>query len=394
MVETGAEVNAVSEADTPLPIPTDCTADVALEDPPKLVCKPGSDVDFDPLRSSLALALGLALLVIEVEVAVSKRPDVSGLLEITDAEAGAGAETLWLRLCIWLADADKLTGALGKKDVAVAFGGAAALIDVAEAESEAESEIVGAPSVLPNAADADAEPTTLELLCVTEGEKPEIVAAPGALAVNDSLTVVNVACVALALALALCRPVREPVLELDEPRDALALAPDVVAVFVFVFAVVAEIEAVTDSAPLLLELVPPASVVVLSKLALARAAEDEDDLSGALVEVKAKVVGVVVAVDELVVELAEIIALELGRASPCAVLARPDSLEWSITDAEEKEVAAVVRPPAALELDISVPDFVLVNDTVAVAVAECTDILFRPKRRYIQLISKRTEQGK
>lgn len=391
MVETGAEVNAVSEADKPLPIPTDCTADVALEDPPKLVCKPGSDADFDPVRSALALALGLALLVIEVEVAVSKRPDVSDLLEITDAEAGA--ETLWLRLWIWLADADKLTGALGTKDVAVAFGGAAALIVEAEAESEAESEIVGAPPVLPNAADEDAEPTTLELLCVTEGEKPEIVAAPGALAVNDSLTVVNVD-FALALGLALCRPERELGLELDEPRDALALAPDVVVVFVFVFAVVAEIEAVTDSAPLLLELVAPASVVVLSKLALARAAEDEDDLSGALVEVKVKVVGVVVAVDELVVELAEIIALELGRASPRAVLARPDSLEWSITDAEEKEVAAVVRPPAALELDISVPDFVLVNDTVAVAVAECTDVLFRPKRRYIQLISKRTEEGK
>lgn len=383
---------AVALADTPLPLPTAVALALAVpENPPSVGRTPDAESDdVDALRS--ALALGLALFAVAVEVL--KRPDVSGLLEISDAEADV--EMLWT----WLADVEKLTDdndgdtdALGTKDAA------ALLFDRAsEAEAETETE-VGTPPVSPNDADADAgaEPTAdaeaaLKLLRVTECEKPALALSPpkaaetvetaelgvASVEVSDSLVVVNVDCAALALVLWL--PVRELVRELDETKDALALAPDVVALFVFVPAKEVA-EAVTDSTTLLLELVSTADAAVLSKLALAFAAEDKDDLSGALVEVKDVVVvaGVDVVVGKPVVVLA------------CAwvALARLDSPFWSMadadTDAEGKVAADVVSPSTTLELelDTSTSDPVLVS---AVVEGTGSDTLCAPKRRCIKSI--------
>lgn len=403
--EAEAGVNGVPVEDTPLPLPPDddalapapALALAVFENPPS-VDRDAESADVNPLRSALALVLALLVIEVEVEVVVvvEKRPDVSGLLEIRDAEADA--EMLWL----WLADGeDTETDALGTKGVADA---AAPLSDT---DAESESEIVGTPPVFPNDADTDAELTTLEILpAADEGERralalalsasypvpndPEAVEtvelAAASVEVEDSAALEAVDCAAFALVL--CLPVREPVLELDEPRDALALAPDVVAVFVFVPAKEVA-EAVTDSTTLLLELEldpttpvdPTADVDVVSKLALAFAAEDKDDLSGALVEVKDVVVvaGVDVVVGKPVVVLA------------CAwvALARLDSPFWSMadadTDAEGKVAADVVSPSTTLELelDTSTSDPVLVS---AVVEGTGSDTLSAPKRRCIKSI--------
>lgn len=374
------------EADTPFPVPTAVAVELVLpvfESPPSVEREPDAEsAGVDPPRSVLAL--------VAVEIAVEKRPDVvSGLLEITDADA----ETLWLADTRELTvENDGDTDALGTKDAA------ALLFDRApEAEAEAETE-VGTPPVSPNDANADAgaEPTAdaeaaLKLLRVTEGEKPALALAlsdsnaaeagetvelgAASVEVSDSL-VVNVDCAALDRVLSLRDPGREPVLELDEARDALVLAPDVVVVFAFT--VVEEIEAEAVTAPL---------VDVLSKLALAFAAEDEDDLSGSLAEDKEVDVGLVVLVSN-----ERVLALALMLPTPRAVLARADSLDWSTTDVEEEEPD---RPPAAVDISA----FVFDTDAVAVAVDEYAEPgaddldLFRANQRYTQQLTSRREEG-
>lgn len=396
MVETGAEVNAVSEADTPLPIPTDCTAGVALAvlvSPPKLereLDPEGANVD--PLRSALVLAL--------FEIEAENPADVSGLPENTDAEL------LWLGL----ADAEKLrvddddTDVLKTEDVAD---------DTAALSVEAESEIVGAllPDVAEPTADAEA---ALKLLRVTECKKPaltltlsnpdptaaETVELPklGATSVevSEALVVVKVDCAALTLPLAraLCESERK--LELGVARDPLALAPDVV-----VFAIAAE--AVTVSAPPPVLLVPTAFVDtdadadVVPKLTLALAGEVEIDARDKAVDPVAE------DAEKLDVSNTAAGALEddfsdpvpvtvndvdtgvvtaLALAPPRAVLEpTPDLLEWSDADAnasEEVVVVVVVNPP----------DVVVVAD----AADPNTDTLSKP--RYIHFVQYREEEMK
>lgn len=382
--EAEAEVNGVSVEDTPLPLPPDddalalalALALAVLENPPS-VDRDAESADVDSLRSALALALGLALLVIEVEVkvVVEKRPvALSSLLEITAADA----ETLWLGP----ADAEKLTGPLGTEGVADEV---AVLIfdNAAEAETEAdgEAETVGTPPAFPNAADADAdaEVTALSAPDSNATEAVETVELAAAFVeVEDSAALEAVDCAALGrilvLALALCCPGCKLGLELDEANDS----PEVVVVFAF--AVVAEAEAVTDSAPdapvaVALRVVPPtASADVV------RAAEDDfsEDL---LVEAEDVVVGMDDVVDERVVKLANVFALLSSRA---VLKSKPDLLDSAAVDAEKEEL---VDPPAALELDISVSvsvsTAVFDTDTDAVAVVECAkpDALFSVQTR-------------
>lgn len=351
IADADADAVAAEGASLPLPTAVALAGLKVLESPPS-VDRDAESANVDALRSALALSLLLALLVIEVKVAVLKRPDVSGLLEITDADA----KLLWLGL----ADAEKLKvddddddpdDVLETDDVAVSLGGTVVLIVGAVAE------IVGALLVF----DADA----LKLLLTDEGgravalstpvpndaeavETIEVLVAP--VEANDSLAVVNIDCgeLVLALVIVLCLPARKLVLALDGARDS----PEVVVVFAFAVAEEGETEAVT--APV---------VDVLStlarKLALARAAEDADDLRGARNEDSDVGVGVGVGV---VVKLVVALELELELAFARAVLARPDSLDWSIADTDAREVAD--RPPAALGLNTSAAVFV--SDAVAV----------------------------
>lgn len=383
MVGTGAEVNAEVVADTPFPLPTAVALALALalavpENSPS-VDRDAESADVDSLRSVLALLL--------IEVEVEKRPvALSGLLEITDADA----ETLWLadvkKLTV---DDDEDTDALGTKDVAVAFSGAAVLIVEAEAESVVESE-VGALPVFPNAGDTDA----LELPAADEGgrrvvalsapvpsdaeavETVELAATP--VEVEDSAVLEAVDCAALGrilvLALALCCPGCKLGLEVDEANDS----PEVVVVFAF--AVVAEAEAVTDSAPDAPVAVALRVVPSTASADVVRAAEDDfsEDL---LVEAEDVVVGMDDVVDERVVKLANVFALLSSRA---VLKSKPDLLDSAAVDAEKKEL---VDPPAALELDISVSvsvsTAVFDTDTDAVAVVECAkpDTLFSVQTR-------------
>lgn len=382
------------EADTPLPIPTAVAVELVLpvfESPPSVEREPDAEsAGVDPPRSVLAL--------FAVEMAVEKRPDVvSGLLEITDADA----ETLWLADTRELTvENDGDTDALGTKD-------AAALLfdDDAEAETDGKAEIEGTPPVFPN--DAGAEVTALELLRVTECEKPALaLSAPKAaetvetaelgaasVEVSEALVVEKVDCAALMPALALCGPVRRLVLELDGPGDALALASLVVVVFAPAKEAEADADAVTDSVPVVP--LPPrvdrtTSVAVFSKLTLklALACAAEDDFSGARVEVEDVGVGVV---DELVVLVSDERVLALALPSTRAVLAGPDSLDWSITSVEEEVAAAVVIPPAALDIPVLVSVSAPVFDTVAVTEGTRADVLLRSKPRYTQSILNRRE---
>lgn len=393
IADADADAVAAEGASLPLPTAVALAGLKVLENPPS-VDRDAESANVDALRSALALSLLLALLVIEVEVAVLKRPDVSGLLEITDADA----EKLKV---------DDTNDELDTEDVAD---------DTAALSVKAESEIVGALPMFPN--DADAEPTAdaeaaLKLLRVTECEKPALTLAlssPDPIAaetvetaelgaasveVSDSLVPVRVDCAALALALS--EPARTPELELGVARDALAL--------VVVFAVAkSEAEAVTDPAPLVPTAFDDTAVAVLSKLTLAVEIEVAVGARDKAVDLDAKELDVFDAAEDdfsvsapVTAEVEVEVEVEVGNtadpgvvvalalAPPRAVLVRPDLLERSITDAEE-ETAVVVNPPAALELDIPVSVFVctFVFDTDAVAVVECTKpdalFIFRSKR--------------
>lgn len=212
--EVDTEVDAVVDVavaveDTPLPIPTAVALALAVFENPPSVERDSvpESADVDPLRSVLAL--------FAVEIEAENTADVSGLLEITDAET------------LWLADTEEGsdnedTDALGTKDVAEALGGAAVPIVEAKADSVVESDIVGSPPVSPN----DEEPTAdaeaaLKLLRVTECEKPAFALSDpdpdsnaaetvelaklgtASVEVSDSLVVVNVDCAALGRVLSL-----------------------------------------------------------------------------------------------------------------------------------------------------------------------------------------------